>query len=181
MNRIGIFYGSEEGSTRAIAEAMYRFLGDAIAAPPIDVSTARPAELLQYDAIIAGTPSYGVAELPGRSAGSYGANWEEFLYRLDEPDLQGKRVALFGLGNQARYFDRFAGSLIHLYRFFHGSGAEIVGRWSTEGYDFTHSPAVVDGMFVGLVVDHHCQPALTKDRLVGWLEQVRPQLLERLR
>jgi flavodoxin I len=180
MNRIGIFYGTEEGTTHAIAEVMYRVLGDGSADPPVNVNRARPADLLRYDAIIAGTPSYGVAELPGRGTGSHEGNWEEFLFRLDDPDLSGKRVALFGLGNQAKYFDRFAGSLIHLYRFFRGYGAEVIGDWSTEGYRFSHSPAVQEDRFVGLVIDHHTQPQLTGNRVISWLEQVKPRLLEKL-
>jgi len=38
--------------------------------------------------------------MPGRTTGSDEGNWEEFLFRLDEADLSGKRVALFGLDNQ---------------------------------------------------------------------------------
>ncbi|MGD8591359.1 MAG: flavodoxin [Gammaproteobacteria bacterium] len=180
MKKIGIFYGTEAGTTHAIAEVLYRLLGDDIADKPVNVSRARPGELMRYDAIIAGTPSYGIGELPGRSTGSHEGNWEEFLFRLDEPDLKGKRVALFGLGNQVKYHDRFASSLIHVYRFFRGYGAEIIGPWSTEGYHFNHSHAVLENMFVGLVIDHNNQPTLTKERIVTWLEQIKPKLLEKL-
>lgn len=180
MSKIGIFFGSEEGGTAAIAQVIFRVLGEDIADPPLNVNATRPADLMRYDAIIAGTPSYGYGELPGRSAGSYGANWEEFLFRFDEPDFKGKRVAVFGLGNQVKYGDRFAGSLIHLYRFFHGFGAEVIGQWSTQGYNFTHSNSVIDDAFVGLVIDHHNQPTLTKDRLLNWLEKIKPSLLQKL-
>lgn len=180
MKKIGIFYGTEEGGTYAIAQVIYRILGDEIADPPLNVSEVRPADLMRYDAIIAGSPSYGFGELPGRTAGSYGPNWEEFLFRFDEPDLSGKRVALFGLGNQVKYGDRFAGSLIHLYRFFHGFGAEIVGQWNTHSYHFVHSNSVVDDKFVGLVIDHHNQPNLTKERIFDWLEQIKPDLMQKL-
>lgn len=180
MTKIGIFYGTEEGGTQAIAEVIYRILGDEIADPPFNVNAIRPTELMRYDAIIAGTPSYGYGELPGRTAGGYGANWEELLFRFDEPDFKGKRVAVFGLGNQVKYGDRFAGSLVHLYQFFRGYGAEIVGQWSTENYNFMHSNSVVDDRFVGLVIDHHNQPTLTKDRILNWLELIKPALVEKL-
>ncbi|MDD5579291.1 MAG: flavodoxin [Methylobacter sp.] len=180
MNKSGIFYGTETGLTEAMAQVMYRVLGDDIASEPVNVNQAKVPELLQYKALILGVPSYGVGELPGRTTGSEFGNWEEFLFRLDESDLSGKRVALFGLGNQQKYYDRFASSLIHLYRHFVAYGAEVIGAWSTEGYHFTRSHSVIDNKFVGLVLDHHNQPEMTKTRITGWLEQVKPGLLEKL-
>lgn len=180
MNKIGIFYGTEKGMTAAMAQVMYRLLGEEIASEPINVNRAKVAELLQYKALILGTPSYGVGEIPGRTTGSEEGNWEEFLFRLDEADLSGKRIALFGLGNQQKYFDRFAGSLIHLYRYVTAYGAEVTGAWSTDGYQFSRSQAVIDDKFVGLVLDHHNQPEMTKDRIINWIEQIKPALLEKL-
>ncbi|MDD2759707.1 MAG: flavodoxin, partial [Methylomonas sp.] len=51
-----------------------------------------------------------------------------------------------------------------------------VGRWSTEGYQFEHSASIIDGQFVGLVIDQRGQPHLTEDRIKTWLTQVTPQL-----
>ncbi|QSB02811.1 flavodoxin [Methylomonas sp. EFPC1] len=180
MNKIGIFYGTEKGMTAMMAQVMYRVLGDEIASEPVNVNQATVTELLGYKALILGMPSYGVGEIPGRTTGSEEGNWEEFLFRLDEADLSGKRVALFGLGNQQKYYARFASSLIHLYHHVRSYGAEVTGTWSTDGYHFTHSSSVVDGKFVGLVLDHHNQPELTKTRVLDWLEQVKPALLEKL-
>jgi flavodoxin I len=180
MNKIGIFYGTEKGMTETMAQVMYRVLGDDIASEPINVNRAKISELLQYQALILGIPSYGVGELPGRTTGSEEGNWEEFLFRLDESDLSGKRIALYGLGNQQKYYDRFAGSLIHLYRHVTAYGAEVVGSWSTEGYHFTRSNSVINDKFVGLVLDHHNQPEMTKARIIGWIDQIKPALLEKL-
>lgn len=180
MTKIGIFFGTETGTTRLIAKKIQKKLGDDIAAKPLNVNRISPEELRQYDALILGTPSYGVGELPGRSAGCQESNWEEFLALAGDMDLAGKRIALFGLGAQERYADRFASSLIRLFRVFQGCGAEIVGSWSTEGYVFEHSDAVVDGRFVGLVIDQRTQGMLTEQRIDTWLEQVKPLLLERI-
>jgi flavodoxin I len=180
MNKIGIFYGTEKGLTQAMAQVMYRLLGDEIASEPLNVNRARVSDFLQYKALILGTPSYGVGELPGRTTGSEEGNWEEFIFRLDETDLSGTRIALFGLGNQLKYYDRFASSLIHLYRHMTAYGAEVIGSWSTEGYQFSRSFAVIDEKFVGLVLDHHNQPELTKTRIINWIDQVKPALLEKL-
>ncbi len=177
MSKIGIFFGTDTGSTRLVAKKIFSMLGDELADKPKNINRTRIAELLQYDALILGTPSYGVGELPGLSTGCVEANWAEFAPYLDDADLSGKRVALFGLGNQERYADRFASSMIHLYRLFYGYGADIVGRWGTEGYQFEHSHAVIDGQFVGLALDQRTQPHLTEERLKIWLAQITPQLL----
>lgn len=180
MNKIGIFFGTETGTTRLIAKKIQKKLGDEIAAKPVNVNRIEPAEMLQYDALILGTPSYGVGEIPGKSAGCLEPNWEEFLRKWPQPDLRGKRVALFGLGAQERYSERFCSSLFRLYELCTNAGAEIVGDWSTEGYTFEHSAAIVDGRFVGLVVDERTQGMFTAERIETWLAQVTPPLLEKV-
>lgn len=59
-------------------------------------------------------------------------------------------------------------------------GAELVGSWSTDGYTFEQSAAVIDGRFVGLVIDQRTQSMHTDERIEGWVEQVRPLLLEKI-
>lgn len=180
MSKIGIFFGTDTGSTRLVAKKIYKLLGEDLADKPKNVNRTKVSDLLQYEALILGTPSYGIGDLPGASTGCMEANWEEFVPGLDGADLTGKRVALFGLGNQERYADRFASSMIHLYRIFFDYGAEIVGRWSTEGYQFNHSHAVIDDHFVGLALDQRTQPHLTDERLTTWLAQVTPLLVPEL-
>ncbi|QFY44422.1 flavodoxin [Candidatus Methylospira mobilis] len=177
MSKIGIFFGTDTGSTRLVAKRIYSRLGESLADKPKNINRTRPDELLQYEALILGTPSYGLGELPGLSTGCQESNWQEFAPYLDGADLSGKRVALFGLGHQERYADRFASSLIHLYRLFYGQGADIVGSWSTDGYQFQHSHAIIDNRFVGLVLDQRGQPGLTDSRVDLWLTQVMPLLL----
>jgi len=180
MSKIGIFFGTETGTTRLIAKKIYTRLGDELAAKPINVNRIEPADMLQYDALILGTPSYGVGQIPGYAAGCLESNWAEFLAKMPKADLSGKRIALFGLGAQERYTERFASSLRGLYDTFQGMGAELVGDWPTEGYTFEHSASVIDGRFVGLVLDQRTQGMHTEARLDAWVAQVRPQLLARI-
>lgn len=177
MSKIGIFFGTDTGSTRLVAKKIYGFLGAEIADKPKNINRTRVDELLEYDALILGTPSYGVGDMPGLAVGCQEANWAEFVPHLDGADLSGKRVALFGLGHQERYASRFASSLIKLYQVFYGYGAEMIGRWDTQGYQFEHSDAIIDNQFVGLVLDQRGQAHLTDERLKTWLAQVTPQLL----
>jgi len=179
-SKIGIFFGTETGTTRPIAKKIHTRLGDDIAAKPVNVNRIEPADMLQYDALILGTPSYGVGQIPGASAGCLESNWEEFLAKMPQADFSGKRVALFGLGAQERYAERFASSLRRLHDKLQGFGAELIGSWSTEGYTFEQSASVVDGRFVGLVIDQRTQGMHTDARLDAWVAQVRPLLLERI-
>ena len=178
MTKIGIFFGTETGTTRLIAKKIHKVLGDGIADKPVNVNRTATAEFLQYDALILGVPSYGDGALPGRSAKCIESNWEEFLLQLGKVDLSGKRIALFGLGAQERYADCFASSMIQLYRVLKDYGAEIVGAWSTEGYEFKHSASIIDGQFVGLVIDQRTQGMLTEQRIQAWVEQIKPLLIK---
>lgn len=178
MSKIGIFFGTDTGSTRLVAKKIYSLLGTEVADKPKNINRTKISELLEYDALILGTPSYGVGDLPGLAVGCQEANWAEFVPHLDGVNLSGKRIALFGLGHQERYASRFASSLIQLYRIFYGYGAEIVGRWDTDGYEFEHSDAIIDNQFVGLVLDQRGQPHLTDKRLQIWLSQITPLLLK---
>lgn len=180
MQKIGMFFGTETGTTRLISKKLYKLLGDDCAAKPINVNRITPEDFLQYDAFILGTPSYGVGDIPGQSVGCMERNWEEFLSQLGSPDLSGKRIAMFGLGAQERYSDRFASSLMALYKVFEGLGAEMIGDWSTEGYEFEQSAAAVDDRFVGLVIDQRTQGMQTQERLSEWVETIKPQLLQKL-
>jgi len=143
----------------------------------LNVNRIKPEDFLKYDVLVLGTPSYGVGDIPGLSAGCLESNWEEFLAGFGTPDLSGKRIAMFGLGAQERYSERFASSLIALYKVFEGLGGEMIGQWSTEGYVFEYSASVVNDKFVGLVID---QGMKTEERLQQWVAQVKPQLLETL-
>jgi flavodoxin I len=182
MNKIGMFFGTETGTTRLVAKKMQKKLGDALCDKPINVKRITPANMLKYDALILGTPSYGIGEIPGHGAsGCFEPNWAEFFDQMPaNPDFSGKRIAFFGLGAQERYADRFCSSLFPLVDKFKGWGTEVVGDTATEGYTFEQSAAVVDGRFLGLIIDQRTQGMLTDERIDAWLARVVPLLTEKL-
>lgn len=182
MNRIGMFFGTETGSTRLVAKKMQKKLGDELCDKPVNVNRIEPEEMLKYDALILGTPSYGIGEIPGNGvSGCFEPNWAEFFAKMPEnPDFSGKRIAFFSLGAQERYADRFCSSLLPLVEKFKAWGAEVIGDWSTEGYTYEQSAAVVDGRFLGLIIDQRTQGMFTEDRIDSWLAQVVPLLKEKL-
>lgn len=177
MTEIGIFFGTDTGTTRLIAKKMAKKLGNDVASKPLNVNRIEMGDLLQYDALILGTPTYGEGRLPGIDTGVKNGSWEEFLPSLAGVDMTGKVVALYGLGDQGKYPERFADALYLLYEVFTQCGATIVGGWGIEGYEFTDSRAVVDGRFVGLVIDNNSQGLLTESRIDAWLTAIKPVLL----
>jgi flavodoxin I len=176
MHTIGVFFGTESGTTRLIAKKITRKINSRYegepAAKPININRIELDQLLAYDKLILGTPTYGEGKLPGKVTGNKELSWSEFLPQLEMVDLTGKQIALYGLGDQENYPDRFVDALIELYQPLQQSGAELIGGCSTEGYEFNHSKSVVDGRFIGLVLDQHLQHLLTELRIDSWLDEI---------
>jgi flavodoxin I len=141
-------------------------------ADPVNVNRTTPEDFAAYSHLILGTPTLGDGVLPGLSADCESESWEEFLPKLEGQDFSGKTVALYGLGDQVGYGDEFLDAMMELHSFFAERGARLVGSWPTEGYEFEHSEAVVDGKFVGLALDLDNQSGLTEERLNTWLQSI---------
>lgn len=176
MSKIGIFFGTDTGTTRLIAKKLMKQLGEPICAKPLNVNRISADEFMAHKALILGTPTYGEGQLPSLDLNVKNGSWQDFLPALENRDMSDKTIALFGLGNQVKYGDRFVNGLIHLYHFFGERGATLIGDWSTEGYDFEHSEAIVNGRFVGLALDNKNQALLTESRMKAWLSHIQAPL-----
>jgi flavodoxin I len=181
MSQIGIFFGTDSGTTRLVAKKIAKQIktraGEGVAAKPANVNRAQPGDLLGYRALILGTPTYGEGVLPGLANGTDEAAWFEFLPALAGLDFTGTRIALYGLGDQETYPTHFCDAMMDLHRFFSDAGAELVGGIDTQSFSFKRSRAVVDGRFVGLALDQHLQHLMTDARIDTWLDEVLPLLL----
>jgi flavodoxin I len=166
MTTIGLFYGSTDGTTARIAaqiEAMIAATGR-LTVHLNDVAEFYLDELAEYDYLILGVPTWNIGQLQ--------EDWASALDELDELDLSGTSAAVFGLGDQASYPETFVDAMFFVADCVQSRGARLVGRWPTAGYSFSTSWAVVDGDFLGLVLDEHNQPELTEARLAHWLAVV---------
>lgn len=171
MSKIGIFFGTDTGRTRLVAKQMARKLGE-LAATPVNIGRSSLAEFLAHDRLILGSPTLGEGELPGASTGLSQPSWEEFLPHLATADLRGKRIAIFGLGDQVKYPEAFVDAIGLLHDAVLARGAQRVGRWPTAGYEFKASKAVDGTHFLGLPLDQHHQALLSEARIDAWLAQV---------
>ncbi|MCG7586580.1 flavodoxin, partial [Photobacterium sp. OFAV2-7] len=114
-----------------------------------------------YDLLILGTPTANYGEMQ--------PDWDCFVPELEDADLSGKKIALFGLGDQVDYPDSFQDAMGDLADLIVEAGGELIGQWPTDGYEFNDSRAVKDDKFVGLALDEDRQPELTDDRIATWL------------
>jgi len=172
MPQIGIFFGSTDGHTAAIAaqikerlDARFCTAAEASCVEVLDVGVETLEAMLDFDRLILGAPTWSIGQLQ--------RDWEAALYEFDELDLEGRPVAIFGLGDQVGYPDTFVDAMIFLADRVRACGGRLVGAWPTVGYTFTNSWALEEnGCFVGLALDEHNQSELTGPRLDAWLAQV---------
>jgi len=165
--KIGIFYGSSTGQTELVAEKLHQLLG-VENSDIINVDSATGKDLQKYPYLILGTPTWGVGEMQD--------DWEDFAEILDKTELIGKKVALFGLGDQDTYPDSFADGVGMLYNRIKDK-AIIIGKWPAGGYHFHESEALHDNAFVGLILDQENQSSKTNERLDKWVEMLKKEFV----
>lgn len=167
---IALFYGSTTGHTEEAAETIRNLLDDHQVLL-FDLADEPLVHAESFSHLIFGIPTWDYGEPQGE--------WEDVWEDVENLDLQGKRVALFGLGDQVGYGDWFQDAMGLLHDRLVAAGAQICGQWPAEGYDFSASRALTaDGrQFVGLALDEDSQPELSAARLRDWCEALRRDFL----
>ncbi|CAH2603175.1 Flavodoxin [Rhodovastum atsumiense] len=157
---VNVIFGSDGGATEAVASRIARRLqGRAI-----DIKAATPDDFENCSLLVLGSPTYGNGDLQ--------SDWEAHLDKLTGANLVGRRVALFGTGDQVTYPDSFVDAMGILYDHVVNRGATVVGFTETKGYDYTASLAERDGRFVGLALDQDSQASRSEKRISAWIESL---------
>ena len=157
--KTAIFFGSTTGITEMIAQKVGELLGaEVYSANEID-------KVEEYDFVIFATSTWGMGDLQD--------DWYDALEKLKTKNLSGKKVGLIGIGDQEGFGDTFVDGIGTIYEEIKDMGITLVGKTSTEGYNFGSSKAVVDEEFVGLVIDENNQSDLTDERIKNWVEKVK--------
>jgi len=170
VNSIAIFYGSTDGHTAATAARLKTMLDDLLASVGaqkvelFDIADYYLEEMLDFDCLILGVPTWNHGQLQ--------RDWQGVIEEFAALDLTGKRAAVFGLGDQAGYPDTFVDALFFIADQLRQSGAQVIGSWPIDGYEFRASWAVEEGRFIGLVLDEDNQQAQTAERLAAWSRQI---------
>lgn len=171
MKKVGIFYGPEGGNTEKTAKKIGRLLGEENHRL-VSMRDADAGDLDAYDNIIFGIATIGQETWDAEPVES---GWFRFKSELEKADLQGKKIAIFGLGDHIRWPKQFVDSMGELYRILKEGGTDTLGKVSAADYTFEESAALVGDMFAGLPVDEDFEPELTDARLESWVERLKEE------
>ncbi|OOF65821.1 flavodoxin FldA [Rodentibacter sp. Ppn85] len=164
MAVVGLFYGSDTGNTENVAKMIQKQLGSDLV-DIRDIAKTSKEDIEAYDFLLFGIPTWYYGESQ--------ADWDDFFPTLEEIDFTDKLVAIFGCGDQEDYADYFCDAIGTIRDIIEPRGAIIVGNWSTEGYTFEASKALLEeGTFIGLCIDEDRQPELTAERVEKWCKQI---------
>ncbi len=162
-----IFYASDAGNTEDIAQRIAKKLGDI---ETFDIGSTAIEKIKEYDKLIFGISTWGEGDLQ--------SDWENVIDDFSKIDLNGKTVALFGLGDQDGYGDTFVDAMGILYEKVSAMGAQIVGAFDIDSdYDYESTTAIVNDKFVGLALDEDNQEELSDARIDRWIAQIKDQIL----
>jgi flavodoxin I len=117
MSNIGLFYSFKSLKTRKIAN----FIADKFSEndiESIDAETVTEEDFMRFNHLILGVPTWFDGELP--------IYWDEFVPALKDLDLTGKRIAIFGLGDQKGYPENFGDAVGLMARLLMQQNAEII-------------------------------------------------------
>lgn len=163
MADIKVIYGSTTGSTEAAAETIAGSFG----VSAINVASAAKTDF-EADLLILGCSTWGIGELQD--------DWISGISLLESMDLNGKKVAVFGTGDQVGFAETYCDAIGILAAAAEGKGAVIVGKTSAAGYSFEHSAALQNDLLCGLALDENNQPELTAGRVAAWVEQLKKEV-----
>jgi flavodoxin I len=171
MKPIAIIYWPKKGSVELNAKRIL----DAFGEVNTDLIALRDADLpflKEYTYLIVGCSTVGADSWRDAYTGN---PWTKFFSRLHETetDLTGKKIALFGLGDQILYPDHYVDEMARLKKEFVAMGASIVGKWSIKGYEHTDSKSIEGDHFVGLALDESNQPELSLQRIREWTAELK--------
>ena len=163
--KIGLFYGSTTCYTEMAAEKIQAEIGKEI----VHLHNIKDEPLihcLAYDYIIFGISTWDYGQLQ--------EDWESNWCEIEKLDLTNKIIALYGMGDQVGYSEWFQDALGMLHQAILPLGAQLVGYWPNQGYEFLASKALTTDKshFVGLALDDDSQYQLTEHRITQWCEQI---------
>jgi len=167
---IAVIYGSTTGNTSDAAAKIQDIIG-AEDVELFDVKDVGLDALEYFDNLIFAIPTWDYGEVQ--------TDWQDVWDDIDAVDFSGKTVAFLGMGDQFAYAEWFQDAMGMLHDKVKSRGANVIGHWPVEGYEFEESKALTEDKkhFVGLALDEDCQPGMTDERLNSWCEIIKAGFL----
>lgn len=167
METTAIIYSFNSEKTARAAELIHEsFSGENIEL--VNAEDITGEKFLQYRNLILGVPTWFDGELPNY--------WDEFVPELEELDLRGRRVAIFGPGDQKNYPENFVDGIGILGNLLEERGAQLAGFTPADEYTFEKSLALRSDKFMGLPLDFENEASKNKPRISRWVEQLKTEL-----
>jgi len=172
MKKIAIVYWPKRGNVSNAAKKIHRLIEDKADFYGLDQFNQKQVEA--YDYFIFGSSTVGADSWRDANTAD---KWMPFFKKMEDMGIRmhGKKVALFGLGDQVLYPDHFVDGMEILKKEFEKLGAEVVGDWPNEGYEFTGSASLEGDHFIGLALDEDHQDNQTEARAARWLQMLEKQ------
>merc|ERR1712194_699893 len=168
LNAVGLYYSTSTGNTETAAG----YIAEAFSVEAEDIGDAEDAAISGASSLVIGAPTWHTGADEQRS----GTSWDDWLYdTLPNVDIDGKSIAIFGMGDRQSYGDNYCDAAGELYDLFTAKGAKVFGLTSTDGYDHTDSKAIRDDKFVGLMLDEDNQYDMSEDRVTAWVAQLKEE------
>lgn len=168
---IALFYGSTTCYTEIAAEKIQAELGiDNVTL--FNIKDTPLTEMANHDILILGISTWDYGEIQ--------EDWESHWPEIANIDLEGKIVALYGMGDQIGYTDWFQDALGMLHDQVLAQGGYVIGYWLNEGYDFAVSKALTANQqhFVGLALDEDNQYDASEARIKQWCQQISAEIAD---
>lgn len=165
--QVGIFYAPSGGSVQKVARQIKQKLAEV--QPDMQViSDIVPLQLLDYHNLIL------VCSTLGRNTWEMEQKdpWSSFLPKMLRIRLDGRKVALVGLGDHVSYPNNFVDGMGILGQTVEEIGGKLIGATPTRDYIFNDSRALRDGKFIGLPLDEDYEAEKTEERLNGWISNI---------
>ena len=166
MKKTAIIYSFNTKKTGKVAEGIHEAFNDK-QVEMVNAETLTEELFMSFDQIIMGTATWFDGELPN--------HWDEFVPAMEDLDMKGLKIALFGLGDQKGYPENFLDGMGLLAGIVEGQGATLSGFTSVEGYEFESSLAQRGDQFAGLAIDYENQGSQNKERIAAWVEQLKKE------
>lgn len=172
MKKVGIFYGPQGGSTEVVAKKVAAAF-EGFHVDLMFVNHATTENLDAYDLLVLGTATVGNDSWDGKHPRN---GWDLFFPKLINTDLKGRKIALFGLGNQLLYPRNFVDAIGFIGKTLEEKGAVLLGKTKADGYSFEESSALVGDVFLGLPIDQDTEDHLTDARVENWVNALKNEI-----
>ena len=171
MKKTALIYWPKKGNVENTAAKISAYF-DKDSIDVYTISEVDVEKLSDYDLLIFGGSTIGADNWED----THTSRWYNFFEELKSVRLQGKTAAIYGLGDQVLYPEHFVDGMVVIRDELVAAGAEITGKWPTEGYEHTDSKSVEGDYFIGLALDDDHQFDLSNERIDKWVKMLKAEL-----